>query len=383
MSLKERRDLHELHREGNRGVLFTLLDVRGSSYRQPGARLFAATGGATAGTLSGGCLEADLLRRAEWYVRDGAGIHGFSTAFDDTAEIPYGLGCGGEVDVLSEPAHAEEATALLDAIAATLAGEHRTIVTVLPHASQTLQRFIMDAAGDVLFASESLETEDLVPLRRSALRSQHATIQQVAQVRIFVELLEPVQRLVIFGAGEDARPLATMAHTMGWRVAVVDTRTHRVTADRFPLAEERVVAPDATHVREDDVVMVMTHSYEQDRSIIAHLLRNRPRFVGLLGARHRSALLLKEAADLAGVTFTAAVEAVHSPVGLHLGGEGPEAIALAVVAEMQAVLHDGAQVRSRRMTLEQANDALAKGQLTVQDTVCRVRTDADTTAVNA
>ena len=109
MSLKERRDVVALCRDAPAGVLFSVVRVAGSSYRRPGARMAVLPDGRTAGTLSGGCLEADLLRRAAWTVRNGAVVERFSTRFDDTAEIPYGLGCGGEIDVLAEPLGTPEA----------------------------------------------------------------------------------------------------------------------------------------------------------------------------------------------------------------------------------------------------------------------------------
>ncbi len=191
MSLKERRDIVELYRRTPRGVLFTVVAARGSTYRRAGARLFAAQDGATAGTLSGGCMEVEL-RRSGWYVRDGARMQSFSMALDDTAEIPYGLGCGGEVDLLAEAADSPEAVAVIDAIESTLHGELRTVATVLPSAVMPLQRFVMDARGDVLFASDSLETEDIVPLRRMALSSAHGAVHTAAYAQLFVERLEPV-----------------------------------------------------------------------------------------------------------------------------------------------------------------------------------------------
>lgn len=376
MSLKERRELAAMYRLSGSGVLFTLVAVRGSSYRQAGARLFVGAAGSSAGTISGGCLEADLLQRSGWYIRDGARVQTFSTAFDDTAEIPYGLGCGGEVDVLAEDAASAEGAALLEAVEASGRGEHRVVVTLLPQSGQVLQRFVMDERTDVLFASDSLDTEDLVPMRRAALRSAHGATHTVAQGTIFVEVLESVQRLVIFGGGDDARPLAIMAHTMGWRVAIVDTRSQRLTEDRFPLADERILAHDATMVRPDDAVVVMTHSYEQDRHLVAQLLAHTPRFLGLLGARHRSALLLQEASAMAKVSMAAAIEAVHAPVGLLLGGEGPEAIALAIVAEIQAVLSRRHDIKARRMNAEQASDALATGPALPLDLACSLNSVA-------
>src|SRR5258708_1434284 len=118
--MKERRDIFALHQRSPRGVLVSLVRANGSSYRRPGPHLYLAPTGETAGTIPGGCLEADLLKKARWKVSNGPAIESYNTAFDDTAEIPYGLGCGGEVDLLLEDTTTPEASALLDAIAVSI-----------------------------------------------------------------------------------------------------------------------------------------------------------------------------------------------------------------------------------------------------------------------
>ncbi len=354
--MKERRDIVGLHGAAavaDGGVLFSLIGVAGSSYRRPGARLLATADGRTAGTLSGGCLEADLLRRASWSVRSGAVVEHFSTAFDDTAEIPYGLGCGGEVDVLLEPTGTPEANALLQALDATLGGSPRSVATSLPGATP-LMRFVLDARGDVLFASEDLPTEEIVDLRHIARRAAHSSLHRVGSHHLFVEHLQPAQRVVIFGAGEDARPLARLASEMGWSVVVVDGRVQFAKAERFPTAQQVVVATTAAsvNVSADDAVVLMTHSYEQDRRLLAELLPLQPRYLGLLGARHRSALLLQEASGLTSISIASAVERTRAPIGLEVGGDGPEAVALAIVAELQHALSSpaGHTATARRMS---------------------------------
>jgi len=369
MSLKERREIVALHRAASAagsGVLFSLVHVQGSSYRRPGARLLAAGDGRIAGTLSGGCLEADLLRRATWSVREGAVLEHFSTAFDDTAEIPYGLGCGGEVDLLLEPMDTPEAASLLEALEATLSGNHRVIATCLPGTGPHA-RFVMDDQGDVLFASEALPTEDIVDLRHAARRSTHGTRLQVGAYDLFVEHLAPMQRLVIFGAGEDARPLARFAADMGWSVVIADGRSRFARSERFPTAESVLITTSAAQVTPADAVVLMTHSYEQDRSLLAELLPLAPRYLGLLGARHRSALLLQEAAEIAGIPLATAVERAHAPIGLQVGGDGPEAVALAITAEVQRVLSAPVQgTGSRRMSIADVERILAEGPAKLQ-----------------
>ncbi len=381
MSLRERRDIVELcggAPAASSGVLFSVVQVRGSSYRQPGARLVQLGDGRTVGTISGGCLEADLLRRGRWMVRDGAVLVHFSTAFDDTSDVPYGLGCGGEIDVLAEVLGSPEAGALLESMQATLSGEERVVATVLRgnlEAGGELYRVVLDARGDVLFASEALRTDEIVTVRHSARLAvadgRLCAFDITAAGQMFTERLCPVQRLVIFGAGEDARPLARLAAEIGWQPVLVDTRSRRLSAVCVAGATCLQVSTAAeVPVRAGDAVVLMTHSYVQDRALLTELLAGDFQYLGLLGARHRSALLLREAATAAaGVSLRRAVARTHAPVGLDLGGEGPEAVALAIVAEVQQVLAGKDRQGARRLDMAEV-ELLLEGHPTAASSHC-------------
>ena len=133
--MKERRRIVGLERQGGAAALVTLVRAQGSSYRRPGAGVLVASNGNYMGTISGGCLEGEVVRKAAWMVRGGAVVEQYSTLFDDTAEVPFGLGCGGVVDLLVEPAGTPEYRALLDAMEGSLRGETSTVVTWLPDAT--------------------------------------------------------------------------------------------------------------------------------------------------------------------------------------------------------------------------------------------------------
>ncbi len=361
--MMDHRQIAELWRQSTPSALITLVHAEGSSYRRPGARLLVAHGGAHAGTISGGCLEAEVLRKAAWMVRDGARVERYSTLFDDTAQVPYGLGCGGIVDLLLEPANTPECAALIEAIEASLRGEPATVITWLPDPAHSeakpLRRAVLTPDGRTIFASENLEPKKLACASTLDPNREY-------QGR-FVEQLLPPQRLVVLGAGEDAKPLAKMAALLGWRVVVADGRAHLARAERFPEAE-RVVqltgpsdqAIATLGVRSDDAVVLMTHSYEQDRDLLAAVLKIAPRYLGLLGARHRSSLLVSEAAAITGLTVADCCARLYAPVGLDLGGDGPEAIALAVIAEAQACCM-GKLGASRRLTAEDVARQIAEG----------------------
>lgn len=343
--MMDTRRIVALWKRDDARVLATVIRVAGSSYRRPGARLLIADAGDFAGSISGGCLEAEVLRKAAWKVRDGAVVERYSTLFDDTSEIPYGLGCGGVVDLLLEPAETPEGKALLSAMERSLQGEQMKVVTWLPDAEKALRRAILSSDGKLLFASQDLG-ERKITCANSLTPSEEYTGR-------FVEWLHVPQRLVVFGAGDDARPLVSMASLMGWSLTVIDGRAQLARAERFPGAERVICADDLSgvEVRRDDAVVIMTHSYEQDRRFLTALLPLAPRYLGLLGARHRSSLLMAEAAEATGVSLADGCERVWAPVGLNLGGDGAESIALAVVAEIHAVCmgRDGA---SRRLTPE-------------------------------
>lgn len=338
----ERRKIVELWQRGDAVALASLVRVEGSSYRSEGARLLIHADGSYAGSVSGGCLEAEIVRKAKWLTRAGATVQRYSTLFDDTAEIPYGLGCGGTVEVLLEPSDTPEFQALMLAFEASLQGEEQQVTTWLPTRDVPLRRSVTDAAGKVIFRSPHPR-----PLTGEAR---------------FVETLTPPQRLFLFGAGEDVQPVVKMAALLGWSVYVQDGRAQWARPERFPQAQGVVAASELQELRptHGDAVILMTHSYEADREWLKQVLPCEPRYLGLLGSRHRSALLVSEAAAAIGWTIPKACEHMFSPVGLDLGGDGAEAIALSAVAEIQACTQ-GKLPHSRRVTPESIAEQIELG----------------------
>ena len=323
-------------------------------------------GGDVTGTISGGCLEAEMARKARWLTRNGAVVQRISTQMEDSADIPFGLGCGGTLDLLIEPAGTPEFAALMRAMEGSLNGRKRNVITRLPTSAAPLIRLVLDENGADVFRS--------LPLG-SAERLQF--LSREFPPNVFEEELSIPQRLLVVGAGDDARPLVGMAALLGWEVLVVDGRPQLARPERFPEASRVAVLPPRK-LREldlgrDDAVVVMTHSYDQDREAITEFLRVRPRYLGLLGARQRSALLLSEAAMAAGRPLASCCAEVHAPIGLDLGGDGPEAIALAIVAEVQACCM-GKPSGSRRLSPENILRYLEQGRPEPVPTQCALDT---------
>ena len=230
----------------------------------------------------------------------------------------------------------------MEAMETSLRGEQRKVLTQLPDAARGLRRCVVDADERHLF--------------RSAAGFVDAGLAH------FDERLEPPQRLFVVGAGDDAQPVVQMAALLGWNVSVIDGRSQWARPDRFPSAERVLIlaAETALPITGKDAVVIMTHSYEQDREWLAAVLPQGPRYLGLLGARHRSALLVAEAAARLGWSVERVCEGLFAPVGLDLGGDGAEAIALSIVAEIQACC-EGRLGAVRRLTAEIVAEQIAAG----------------------
>lgn len=298
-------------RAGESAVLATVVKTSGSSYRLPGARLLLTRTGRRAGSISGGCLEDDLLKRAWWLTESGPVVRRYDTTPD--GEIAsYGLGCNGIIHVLLErvsPGRAE----ILDLLREVRTTRRPvTIAHVLSPAARAGQRLILDSPDAAV--CENLD--------------------------VFVETLAPPVHLLLFGAGDDAVPVADLAKYLGWRVSIFDGRAHYARRDKFARVDELIAAAPAksaaaVSVDPWTVAVLMTHSYSQDLDALRELSLRPLRYLGILGPRKRSSQLLADA----GLDGARLLPALHSPMGLDIGADGPHQVALAVIAEIQAALN--------------------------------------------
>jgi len=348
---------HELEKSGADYVLATIVAIEGPSYRKPGARMLIAQDGRRAGTVSGGCLEAEVVQRAWWLTESGPVVERYSTAEDD-GDLPYGSGCGGVVFLLLE--RRATATSLLAGLEAAFnARTSLAIATVLegPNIGYRVFAGLTRNPVESQFAhnADDPELRDMAELALSRCRSldQMAAICGI-ETRVWVDYRAARPGLWIFGAGDDAKSLLQTARALGWFVAVVDGRSHLATRDRFPAADLVLALPIAElpeaasahfHLHTTDVAVVMTHSFDQDSRILASLLCiSRPlAYLGVLGPQRRTRELLTEAARLLHLTEPEDraedwLSQLHAPTGLDLGAETPASIALSILSEIQQVL---------------------------------------------
>lgn len=337
-------------------ILATVVRVEGSSYRKPGARMLLTRSGQRAGTISGGCLEAEVARKAWWLTEHASTVERYESSFDEDGHTPYGLGCGGTIELLLERGAA--IASVMDALERSYTERAPTaIVTVVAtHSPATIgKRLILNARGE--FSGDLLD-EDLKALARDSLTMETSRLATLnldgERVEVFAEYLPPVVSLLVFGAGDDAQPLVESAALLGWQVTVVDGRSHLARTERFPSATS-VVAVDVSspltgiNAERADAVVLMTHSYEQDKAALAAVLAGKTRYIGVLGPRKRTARLVADVAEPGGLDPADCMGRLHSPAGLDVGADTPAAIALSIVAEIHASLRgrNGLPLRER------------------------------------
>lgn len=304
--------LTELRVAGRRAALATVVRIAGSAYRRPGAKFLIEETGETLGSVSGGCLEADVREVARNVLETGEpSLRHYSTGNDEDIVWGLGLGCNGLVDVFIQPATEGPLAKLADRLGELLAGDSAFVIST-----------ILD--GEQAGATAVVEAEGAVP-----------GVQTVGGGQVFVEVMPPPPHLIVCGGGDDARPLVDYAADAGFRVTVVDHRQGLMQPAWFPQAARLVVARPEEPVdlppAGRSLAVVKMHSLNYDREWVRRLLAAGVPYVGVLGPRRRTESMLDEIG-------APGDERVFGPVGLDLGADGPRQVALAIVAELLAFL---------------------------------------------
>lgn len=355
-------------------VLASVVRITGSSYGGVGTRMLIQHDGSTIGLVSGGCLEADLAEHARQVrVRGEARVVTYDTRADDETAWGLGLGCNGLIDILLEPLGRAAAKAMAGLLeAARSASDASVLATVIAGSGNG-----EPATGShVLLTDDGILTtgdwrSDLIEkisrdLHEGYPEQRRGMVRQYDQVTIAFEVMNPAIRLVICGSGPDVVPLVRFASDLGWSVTVVDHRSLELAhPERFPGAHvvdctEPGNLSQRAALSSRTAAVVMSHNYARDLGYLEALLASSAGYIGMLGPRARTERML---ADLAAAGKThRAVERLFAPVGLDTGGEGPDAIALAIVAEVSAVMSGSTagHLRDRPGALHEAGAARSR-----------------------
>jgi len=335
--------LAELAAAGERAALATVVHIVGSAYRRPGAKFLIEQTGSTLGSVSGGCLEADVREVAQGVLASRTPrLRHYQTGADEDMVWGLGLGCNGAVDVFVQPATEGPLADLAAPLRTLLAGESPfAIATVVDGGEGVGATLVVEAGGATHGSLGMFGTPDLDRLAaeraRGLLPAGRSGVHDLGGRRVFVEVLPPPPHLVVCGAGEDAIPLVAYAADAGFRVTVVDHRPALLAPERFPQASRLIAArpqePEIDLPPGRSLAVVKTHSLAHDREWARRLLAAGLPHVGMLGPRERTETILREigAADRD-------TERVFGPVGLDLGADGPRQVAISIVAELLAFI---------------------------------------------
>jgi xanthine dehydrogenase accessory factor len=335
--------------------------------------------GEVTGAVSGGCLERDICRHAVWVMQSGQAKRLlYDSTDDDDMEGSLALGCNGVVEILVERLLPD------DPYMAFLAGcsrrsESAVVATIFASAAETIHRI-----GSRLLWSHStaplalgVEKAGLAQVLAEEARKVHASGKSATQtfdgnlgrVAVCFEIIKPPPRLVIFGGGHDAIPLVASAKALGTKVIVVDPRPGHATRARFPNADRLIVAEpqdalDTLHLDGNSMAVVMNHNYQHDLAALQALLPSTIAYLGILGPKRRTERLLADLAASGTVATDTPLDRLYGPVGLDLGAETPEEVALAIVAEVKAVLagRSGGPSRERSGSLHGGASPTTRGR---------------------
>lgn len=354
--MRDRRDLlaafAALRASGGHGALATVVRVVGSAYRRPGARMLLGVDGTRVGLVSGGCLEADLVERARPVLESGTpALVTYDASRDEDLVFGLGLGCEGTVEVLIERVPERPDGGHLALLARCLEERRRLALVTLFRTSGVVapgtRLFLVDGepegGGPVPDAlAVALGREADAALADGRHRNVSVEDGAGARVEALVEPILPWPELFVFGAGPDALPVVRLAVALGFDVTVADHRPAFVRPERFPGAVAVVLCEPAEIAATvdpgpDAAVLVMSHSFVSDRAYLGQLLRRPLRYLGALGPKRRTERILAELAAEGVVPDASARARFHAPVGLDLGAETPEEIALSILAEIRAV----------------------------------------------
>lgn len=322
---------------GRRAALATIVRIEGSAYRRPGAKLLVEEDGATRGSISGGCLEGDAREVALAVLADGVPRRRrYDTGADENAAWGLGLGCAGSVELFIQLATGPEALQAVERVLELFEeGRPFAFCTRLGESAAEGGAVVVSADG-TLSGSMGEEAVDREIARHSGewIASRTSALRAVGANEIFAEILIPPPRLLVFGADDDARPIVTYASASGFRVTVVDHRSAFLASERFPDAERRLaLRPEegvgSLSIGPSTYAVVKTHRIAHDREWARQLLAAAAEHVGLLGPRARTREIVRQI----GAEGDARV---FGPVGLDLGAEGPEQVALSIVSELLA-----------------------------------------------
>ena len=351
---------------GLRTALATVVQVEGSSYRRPGARMLICENGQLTGAISGGCLEGDALRKALSAIHQNENkLVTYDSMDEDDAKFGVQLGCNGIVYILFEPINAFNPfnpIALLKkveskrepAVLATLfsvIGHHQIGTTILYKAHN------LEVNPELNFLSK------IKPELETVFQNKSSIIKSLAEdnrdLNVLYDFIKPPISIIIVGAGNDVQPLVEIASVLGWQITVADGRPTHATVQRFPKADKIIIAKadvllNQLNIDEQTAIVLMSHNYNYDLALLRELLKVKVTYIGVLGPKKKLTRMFDEMQ----LKNDQDVTHIHGPVGLDIGAETAEEIAISIVSEIKSVFAErsGSTLRNKNAPIHSGSE---------------------------
>ncbi|MCV9386011.1 XdhC family protein [Reichenbachiella ulvae] len=328
-----------------KAALATVISVTGSSYRSPGARMYITDDGRWYGSISGGCLEGDALRKAREVMQTGVPrMVTYDTMDDENPTLGVSLGCNGIIHVLLEPIEEQNDPMAfmlklyeqedIDALATVYESENKQVQVANKWVFSNLTK--KSQLTDIEKEIQQLLHQS-IEHRRSGIQTVENTI---GRYKVFLEVIEPPIHLMVFGGGYDAQPLVAMAKGLGWEVNVIDECAAHLIPVNFPEAQltscHRSKVSDHAAPKPYSAAVLISHNYYYDMEVMQQLLDTDIRYIGLLGPKKKGDKIKAELIEKGVEWNEDTTHRVHYPIGIDIGADTPEEIALSILAEIKA-----------------------------------------------
>jgi xanthine dehydrogenase accessory factor len=351
-------EILRLKQEGQRGALCTVISSKGSLPMSGKAKMLVGEDGTMVGTVGGGCLEADVWAEAQRVVkRDTSKIASFILTEQHAGES--GLNCGGKVEIFIEPVVPDRMTAVFEEIARIRAeGEKGAIATVIssriPAVMKEKSKLVLRADGTILGGiGEGGFIEDCVRQKAGeVMREDYLAVLQFDigdeeaprwglepgdTLDVFVEPIIAIPTLYLFGGGHVSLQIARIAKMVGFKIVVIEDRPTFANKERFPMADETRVEDMYTvferlKIDDQSYIVAVTRGHQHDEPVIEQAIRTEARYIGMIGSKRKISRMWKKLIERG--ADKARLAQVHAPIGLEIGADTPEEIAVSIVAQL-------------------------------------------------
>jgi xanthine dehydrogenase accessory factor len=354
---------HNYTKADKKTALVSVVHLDGSSYRRPGARMLINDEGQLIGAISGGCLEGDALRKALLVIsQQYSKLVTYDTSDEDDVSVGVQLGCAGIIQVLFEPVDASHKNNPIHLLEKVIAKRQKAILITLfsladKNKPQTGTCLLIEEDGTTTGDISFLEIKETILADAKKVFEKKASsfinyLVNDQTITAFIEYIQPPMQLIVVGAGNDAFPMLSIGHTLGWEVSIVDGRNTHAKPERFAGACQVLVSKpekvlEHIHIDEQTAFVLMTHNYNYDLAMLKILVEKNIRYIGMLGPKKKLDKMLEEL-NVEGIHLSEAqLDRIYGPTGLEIGAETAEEIALSIIAEIKAVF-EGKQGTSLR-----------------------------------